>query len=78
VAYHSHIQILRLNPSEDARALLRKLQSYNYKFYDMKTPGWKPPPTIEPAILLQKYPLDAPESHTNLMLLRGGRQPPKI
>jgi FkbM family methyltransferase len=62
----------------DARALLRMLQSYDYKFYDMRTPGWKPPPTIEPASLLKKYPVAAPESHTNLMLLRGGRQPPKI
>jgi FkbM family methyltransferase len=61
----------------DSGALLRTLQSYNYKIYDMQAQGGKPLRTIEPANLLKAHPVDAPESHTNLMLFRGGCEPPK-
>lgn len=58
-------------------ALLRTLQSSNYKLYDMNAPGGKPMRPVEPADLLKAHPVDVPETYTNLMLLRGGREPPK-
>jgi FkbM family methyltransferase len=61
----------------DPDALLRTLQSYNYKLYDMHAPGGKPLPAVEPAYLLAAHPVDVFESQTDLMLLRGGRKPPK-
>jgi FkbM family methyltransferase len=61
----------------DPVALLRALQSYNYRLLDMHPPRGKPLRAVEPAELLAAHPADVSESHTDLMLLRGGRQPPK-
>jgi FkbM family methyltransferase len=61
----------------DAGALLKKLQSYNYKIYDMNPADKKGLPLVEPAHLLAAHPVDAWGSQTDLMLLRGGREPPK-
>jgi FkbM family methyltransferase len=61
----------------DAGALLRLLQSHHYTFYDMQAPGGKPMRPVEAADLLKAHPLDALESYTNLMMFRGGREPPK-
>jgi FkbM family methyltransferase len=61
----------------DAGALLKKLQSYNYQFYDMNPKGRKGLPRVEPEDLLAAHPAENPVSQTDLMLLRGGREPPK-
>ena len=52
------------------------LQSYNYKFYDINPKDGKGLPLVEPADLLTAHPEDS-SSQTDLMLLRGGPQPPK-
>lgn len=64
----------------DPGDLLKMLQSYHYQFYyfNPKAPKARGRLTrIEPADLLAAYPVDAPEAQLNLMLLRGGREPPK-
>lgn len=63
----------------DPAALLKMLQSFNYKFYEIRTPGGskKPLRTAEPAELLAAHPADGSDSQTDLMLLRGGREPPQ-
>jgi FkbM family methyltransferase len=61
----------------DAGALLRTLQSYNYKFYDIHPKHKSGLPLVEPAELLAAHPVDQPESQTDLIVLRGGRKPPE-
>jgi FkbM family methyltransferase len=61
----------------DAGALLKTLQSYKYKLYDMNAQDGKPPRVVEPADLLAAHPVDKSESQTDLMLLREGRELPK-
>jgi FkbM family methyltransferase len=61
----------------DAGDLLKTLQSYNYKLYDIHAPGAQPIRTAEPAALLKANPVNAPDVQTDLMLFRGGREPPK-
>jgi FkbM family methyltransferase len=61
----------------DASDVLKKLQSYRYKFYDIRPKDRKGLSLVEPADLLAAYALVDTESQTNLMVLRGGREPPK-
>jgi hypothetical protein len=61
----------------DAGALLKTLQSYHYKIYDIQPKDKTGPRPVEPADLLAAHPLDDADSLTNLMMLRGGREPPK-
>jgi FkbM family methyltransferase len=61
----------------DAGVLLKKLQSYNYKFYDFHPKHKKGLPLVEPADLLAAHPVDDFASQTDLLVLRGGREPPK-
>jgi FkbM family methyltransferase len=61
----------------DAGALLKELQSYHYKFYDIQPKDKKGLKPVEPADLLAAHPLHDADSLTNLMMLRGGREPPK-
>ena len=61
----------------DAGDLLERLQSYNYKFYDINPRHKGALPLVQPADLLEAYPVDHPTSQTDLMVLRGGREPPK-
>jgi len=62
----------------DAGALLKMLQSYNYKLYDINPKDNKRGlPRVEPADLLAEHAVDDSSSQTDLMLLRGGREPPK-
>ena len=58
-------------------ALLKKLQSYHYKLYDIQPKDKKGLRPVEPADLLTAHPSHDTESMTNLMMLRGGREPPK-
>jgi FkbM family methyltransferase len=61
----------------DAGDLLKKLQSHHYKLYDISPKDRKWLPLVEPADLLAAHPLVDTESQTNLIVLRGGREPPK-
>ncbi len=61
----------------DAGALLKTLQSYKYKFYDMTLQDGNRLRLTEPADLLAAHPVDWFASQTDLMLLRDGREPPK-
>jgi FkbM family methyltransferase len=61
----------------DAGALLKQLQSYHYQFYDIRPKNRQGLPRVEPADLLAAHPVEDPESQTDLMVLRGGREPPK-
>jgi FkbM family methyltransferase len=61
----------------DAGVLLKSLRSYGYTIYDMRAPGGKPMRPVDPADLLAAHPADENESQTDLMLLRGGRRPPR-
>ena len=61
----------------EAGALLKKLQSYNYKFYDIHPKDRKGLPLVEPADLLAAHPVDDAQSQADLLALRGGREPPK-
>jgi FkbM family methyltransferase len=61
----------------DAGALLKKLQSYDYKLYDITPKDNKGLRLVDPADLLAAHPSDDISSQTNLLLLRGGREPPK-
>jgi FkbM family methyltransferase len=61
----------------DAGALLKTLQSYKYTLYEFKHKGGKWLRAVEPADLLAEHPVDAPDSHTDLMALRAGRVPPQ-
>jgi FkbM family methyltransferase len=61
----------------DAGALLKMLESYNYKFYEFDpkdSSGLRP---VETADLLVAHPVDDFNSQTDLMAVRGGREPPK-
>lgn len=60
----------------DPVALVKTLQSYHYRFYDLNNPNPKLGLTrVEPADLAA-YPVDAFRA-TDLMLVRGSREPPK-
>lgn len=61
----------------DAGDLLKTLQSYKYKLFDMTPQDGKRLRLVEPADLLAAHPVDSFASQTDLMLLRGGRAPPK-
>ena len=61
----------------DAGALLKTLQSYKYKLYDMTPQDGKRLRPTEPADLLAAHPVDSFGSQTDLMLLRDGREPPR-
>ena len=61
----------------DAGGLLKKLQSYNYKFYNFHPVDRKGLPLVEPADLVAAHPVDVVGSQTDLMVLRGEREPPK-
>ncbi len=60
----------------DAGALLKSLQSYHYQFYEFLRKDTKRLPLVEPADLLAAHPVHHPNSQTDLMVLRGGREPP--
>jgi FkbM family methyltransferase len=60
----------------DAGALLKKLQTYNYKFYEFQPRNDKVVRLVEPAELVAAYPVGDPLPQTNLLVLRGGREPP--
>jgi FkbM family methyltransferase len=57
----------------DAGVLLNKLRSHGYKFYEIHKSGL---PRVEPADLLAAHSVDDSASQTDLLLLRGGREPP--
>jgi FkbM family methyltransferase len=61
----------------DPGAVLGMLHSSDYKFYEVRNPGEKPLRALEPADLLAAHPVEQVDSQTDLMLLRGGREPPK-
>jgi len=61
----------------DPGALLKTLQSYHYQFYYFNPKGREGLTRIEPADLLAAYPVEASQAQLNLMVLRGGREPPK-
>jgi FkbM family methyltransferase len=61
----------------DAGALLKMLASYKYKFYEFADHGGRGVRAVEPAELLAEHLLVNTQYQTNLMVLRGGRQPPK-
>jgi FkbM family methyltransferase len=61
----------------DAAALLKSLQSYQYKFYELKPNDGKGLRAVEPAGLLAEHPVTARNSQTDLMLLPAGREPPQ-
>jgi FkbM family methyltransferase len=61
----------------DAGDLLKWLQSYGYRFYDINPRDKKGLPRVEPADLLAGHPVDDASSQTDLLALRGGREPPK-
>ncbi len=61
----------------DAGALLKMLEAYKYKVFEFAGFGRRGVRAVEPAKLLTAHPLGDRESQTNLMLLRGGREPPK-
>ncbi len=61
----------------DARILLERLVSYGYKFYDIHPIGQQGPKVTNPANLLSEHPNDNEGSQTDLLVLRGGRVPPK-
>ncbi len=60
----------------DAGALLKTLQSYHYQFYEFLREDKTRLPRVEPADLLAAHPIHDPNSQTDLMVLRGGREPP--
>jgi FkbM family methyltransferase len=62
----------------DASELLKKLESYDYRFYDINPKGEKRGlPRVEPADLLAEHAVDDPRSQTDLLLLRGRHEPPE-
>jgi FkbM family methyltransferase len=60
----------------DAGALLKRLQSYHYQFYEFPREDKNRLPRVEPASLLAAHPVRDPNAQTDLMALRGGREPP--
>jgi FkbM family methyltransferase len=60
----------------DAGALLKTLQSYEYTFYDINPKDRTGLPLVEPADLLAAHPVES-GSQTDLLMLRGGRKPPR-
>jgi hypothetical protein len=60
----------------DAGGLLKKLESYGYRFYDINPKEGKPLPRVEPAELVAALPIDRPDLQADLLALRGGREPP--
>jgi FkbM family methyltransferase len=61
----------------DAGAVLKRLQSYHYQFYDFHTNRYKKLARIEPADLLGEYRVEESLAQTDLMLLRGKHEPPR-
>ena len=60
----------------DAGDLLKWLQSSGYRFYDFHPASKDRLPRVDPANLLAEHPEDASGSQTDLLVLRGGREPP--
>jgi FkbM family methyltransferase len=60
----------------DAGPLLETLRSYQYTFYEIRNKFEERPEPIDAADLLAAHPVEDTESQTDLMLLRGGREPP--
>ncbi len=61
----------------DAAALLKMLQSYDYKFYNIDSKDRTRLPPVEPADLLRAHRIYDTTSQTDLLAIRGGRKPPK-
>ena len=61
----------------DAGTLLKSLRSSGYKFYEFPRHGGEELRPVEPADLVAEHPADTFESQTDLMALRGGREPPE-
>jgi FkbM family methyltransferase len=61
----------------DAAALLKMLQSYDYKFYDIDSKDVHKLTRVEPADLVAAHRIYDFGSQTDLLVLRGGREPPK-
>ena len=61
----------------DAAALLKMLQSYDYKFYNIDSKDRTRLPPVEPADLLSGHRIYDTTSQTDLLAIRGGRKPPK-
>lgn len=60
----------------DAGDLLKELQSYHYKMFDMTLKKESRLRPVEAADLLAAHPVDRFESQTDLMLIPEGRNPP--
>jgi len=61
----------------DPGELLKMLQSYHYRFHEFDPKAATKLRAVEPADLLAAYPVEESQPQTNLMVLRGGREPPK-
>jgi FkbM family methyltransferase len=61
----------------DAAALLKMLRSYDYKFYDIDSKDAHRLTRAEPADLVAAHRIYDTTSQTDLLVLRGGREPPK-
>jgi FkbM family methyltransferase len=61
----------------DAGALLKSLQSYQYKFYEFIPGEGKDLRAVEPADLVAEHPVERFDSQTDLMVLPAGREPAK-
>ena len=61
----------------DAGAVLEMLHSHDYKFYVIRGKQETPLRARTPAELLSAHPLEQTGSQTDLMALRGRRQPPE-
>jgi FkbM family methyltransferase len=60
----------------DAGDLLKRLESYGYKFYNIHPIGQQGPKVTSRESLLSEHPKDIEGSQTDLLVLRGGRKPP--
>jgi FkbM family methyltransferase len=60
----------------EADALLQTLESYHYRFYESPRADRTRLRRVEPQELLAAYFARDPNSQTDLMALRGGREPP--
>jgi FkbM family methyltransferase len=61
----------------DAGALLKRLQMYHYQFYEFIPKDEKGLKLVEPDDLVAALPVDDPAPQTDLLVLRGGREPPR-
>ena len=61
----------------DPGTVVSRLQSSNYKFYEIRERLGKQLRALDPADLLAALAPGGPDSQTDLMLLRGGREPPE-